>query len=304
MTVLPTAHAAPAAISTATTATAASRVEVLANNVMLLPELIGGIANSTRAGLLAGAPYLRGYDVLVLSEMFDNGPAATVTTGLSDDYPHQTPVLGRSRSGWDDTQGAFSLLTPEDGGVTVLSKWPIVRKVQYVYKQGCGADWFSNKGFVYAVLDVDGAKVHVVGSHTQAEDSLCSDAAAVRATQFAELDTFLDAQDIPPDEQVIIAGDLNVVKSSPEYDEMLTLTGTVAPTREAGAPYSWDPSTNSIAASRYAGYAPERLDYVLYRRANARPAVRTNTVLTPQSPPFTSGGTTYTDYSDHYPVTG
>nr|WP_206050637.1 endonuclease/exonuclease/phosphatase family protein [Nocardioides speluncae] len=103
---------------------------------------------------------------------------------------------------------------------------------------------------------------------------------------------------------MIVAGDLNVVRTSPEYAQMLALTGTVAPTRYAGAPYSWDPSTNSVAASRYAGYQPEQLDYVLYRRANAKPATRTNTVLTPQSPPWESGGTTYRDYSDHYPVAG
>lgn len=296
-----TVLAAPAG---ATTATAPPRVKVVASNVMLLPELLGGMNNSTRAGLLASASYLDGYDVVVLSEMFDNGPSNTVKTGLSDRYPHQTPVLGRSKSGWDATQGAFSWLTPEDGGVTILSKWPILRKVQFVYKQGCGADWFANKGFVYVVLDVNGQKVHVVGSHAQAEDSLCSNAAAVRATQFAELNAFLDAQDISPNEQVIVAGDLNVVKTSPEYAELLALTSTVAPTSYRGAPYSWDPTTNSMAASRYAGYAPEQLDYVLYRRGHAMPAVRTNTVLTPQSPPWESGGTTFTDYSDHYPVAG
>lgn len=284
---------------------AAPRVKVLASNVMLLPELIGGVANATRAGMLTNASYLNGYDVVVLSEMFDNGPSNTVKTGLSDRYPHQTPVLGRSTSGWDDTQGRFSWLTPEDGGVTILSKWPIQRKVQHIYTRGCGADYLANKGFVYAVLSVNGQKVHVVGSHAQAEDSLCfGNAAAVRATQFAELNAFLDAQDIPTSEQVIIAGDLNVVKASPEYAEMLALTGTVAPTRWAGAPYSFDAATNSVAASRYPGYPGETLDYVLYRRGHARPAVRTNTVLTPKSPPWESGGKTYSDYSDHYPVAG
>ncbi|MGW3659169.1 hypothetical protein ACWD6R_27395 [Streptomyces sp. NPDC005151] len=43
-------------------------------------------------------------------------------------YPYQTSVVGRSKSGWDTTGGAYSATTPEDGGVTVLSKWPIVRK--------------------------------------------------------------------------------------------------------------------------------------------------------------------------------
>jgi len=286
------------------TSFAPPRVSVLASNVMLLPETFGGIGNATRAGLLADAPYLRGHDVVVLSEMFDNPHAETVMRGLAAEYPHQTPVLGRSTSGWDATEGAFSWLAPEDGGVTVLSRWPILRRVQYVYRTACGADWLANKGFVYAVLDVGGDRVHVVGSHAQAEDSLCSDAAAVRAQQFAELDAFLDAQRIPAGEQVIVAGDLNVVQASPEYAAMLALTGTVAPTRSAGAPYSFDSGTNTLAAHRYPGYPGETLDYVLYRRGNAMPAARPNSVLAPQSPPWTAGGTTFTDYSDHYPVAG
>lgn len=43
-------------------------------------------------------------------------------------------MVGRSKSGWDATGGAYSATTPEDGGVTVLSKWPIIRKEQFIYK--------------------------------------------------------------------------------------------------------------------------------------------------------------------------
>ena len=45
-------------------------------------------------------------------------------------------VVGRSTSGWDATGGNYSSTTPEDGGVTLLSKWPILHKEQYVYKLG------------------------------------------------------------------------------------------------------------------------------------------------------------------------
>lgn len=276
------------------------RVKVLSHNVQMLPPILGGKANDTRADLVAKSDYVKGYDVVVLEEMFDNGPSNTLKSRLSTQYPHQTPVLGRSTSGWDETLGAYSWLTPEDGGVTILSKWPIVHKVQFVYADGCGADWFSNKGFVYARLDVRGTPVHVVGTHAQAEDPLCFGSGAdVRASQFGEIDAFLDGLAIPSNEQVIITGDLNVNKSSPEYAEMLATTDAAAPTSYTGHPFSWDPTTNPLASG-----GQEHLDYVLYRRANAKPAIRTNTVLAPQSPPWVSGGTTFTDYSDHYPVAG
>lgn len=275
-------------------------LNILTHNVAMLPAILGGKANDTRAGLFAEADHLRGHDVVVLEEAFDNGPSDTLKSRLASQYPHQTPVLGRSRSGWDETLGSYSSLTPEDGGVTILSRWPITHRVQYVYADGCGADWFSNKGFVYARLDVDGRPVHVVGTHVQAEDPACFGRGAdVRAEQFAELDGFLDGLAIPADEPIVITGDLNVVKESPEYATMLAALDATAPSF-AGHPYSWDPETNPLASSG----GREQLDYVLFRRGHAQPRGWTNTTLTPTSPPWSYGGTTYTDYSDHYPVQG
>ncbi|SDK24538.1 sphingomyelin phosphodiesterase [Nocardioides sp. YR527] len=275
-------------------------LSILTHNVAMLPTILGGKANGTRADLFAEADHLRGHDVVVLEEAFDNGPADTLKSRLASQYPHQTPVLGRSRSGWDETLGSYSSLSPEDGGVTILSRWPITHRVQYVYADGCGADWFSNKGFVYARLDVDGRPVHVVGTHVQAEDPACfGGGASVRAEQFAELDGFLDGLAIPAEEPIVITGDLNVVKESPEYATMLAALDATAPSF-AGHPYSWDPETNPLASSG----GREQLDYVLFRRGHQQPRGWTNTTLTPTSPPWSSGGTTYTDYSDHYPVLG
>lgn len=275
-------------------------LSILTHNVAMLPTILGGKANGTRAHLFAEADHLRGHDVVVLEEAFDNGPSDTLKSRLASQYPHQTPVLGRSRSGWDETLGSYSSLTPEDGGVTILSRWPITHRVQYVYADGCGADWFANKGFVYARLDVAGRPVHVVGTHVQAEDSACfGNGAEVRAAQFAELDGFLGGLAIPADEPIVITGDLNVVKESPEYATMLTALDATAPAF-AGHPYSWDPETNPLASSG----GREQLDYVLFRRGHPQPRGWTNTTLTPMSPPWAHNGTTYTDYSDHYPVLG
>lgn len=278
------------------------QLSVLTHNVMMLPPIAGSFANGTRAKLIAEADYVRGHDVVIFQEAFENGPADDLKSRLSVQYPYQTPVMGRtSTSGWDDTRGEFWWFAPEDGGVTVLSKWPITRKVQHVYTDGCGWDAASNKGFVYARLDVDGKPVHVVGTHAQADDTGCSDAASVRATQFRELDGFLDGLAIPSDQQVIIGGDLNVVRDSPEYASMLATLDVVPPTGYLGAPYSFDPQTNSATAVRYPGSAQEHLDYVLYRRGNQGPTM-SNTTLTPVAPPYQFGGATHDDYSDHYPV--
>lgn len=299
------ATAAPSA-----SAAEAPRLKVLSYNTFLFSKtLYPNWGQDHRAKAIPAASFYQGHDVVVIQEAFDNSSSDALKANSAAQYPYQTPVMGRSKTGWDATSGAYSATTPEDGGVTVLSKWPIVRKEQYVYKDACGADWYSNKGFVYTVLDVNGTKVHVVGTHAQSTDPGCSagEAAQMRSRQFKAMDAFLDGKNIPANEQVIVAGDMNVDSRTPEYGTMLSDAGLAGADARTGHPYSFDTDLNSIASERYPDDPREDLDYVLYRSGNARPANWTNNVVLEQSAPWTvsSWGTryTYTNLSDHYPVT-
>ncbi|MEU7647921.1 sphingomyelin phosphodiesterase [Streptomyces huasconensis] len=285
-------------------------LKVLTYNTFLFSKtLYPNWGQDHRAKAIPAAGFFKGQDVVVLQEAFDNSSSDALKAAAKDRYPHQTPVMGRGKDGWDATGGAYSSVTPEDGGVTVLSKWPITRKEQYVYKDACGSDAYSNKGFVYAVLDVNGTKTHVVGTHAQSTDPGCGsgEAAATRAKQFKEMDAFLDAKNIPAGEQVIVAGDLNVDTHSAEYASMLADGGFVPADARTGHPYSFDTRDNSIAAERYPDDPREDLDHILHRKGHARPATWHNNVLKEQSAPWTvsSWGKqyTYTNLSDHYPVT-
>ena len=305
------AATAPAA-SAAETAQAAATpsLKVLTYNTFLFSKsLYPNWGQDHRAAAIPAASFFKGNDVVVIQEAFDNSTSDALKSNAASQYPYQTPVMGRSKTGWDATSGAYSSTTPEDGGVTILSKWPIVRKEQYVYKDACGADWYSNKGFVYTVLDVNGTKVHVVGTHAQSTDPGCSagEAAQMRSRQFKAMDAFLDAKNIPAGEQVLVAGDFNVDSRTPEYGTMLADAGLAGADARTGHPYSFDTAQNSIASERYPDDPREDLDYVLHRAGHARPAGWTNNVVQEQSAPWTvsSWGTryTYTNLSDHYPVT-
>ncbi|MFI2184683.1 sphingomyelin phosphodiesterase [Streptomyces sioyaensis] len=292
-------------------AAAAPHLKVLSYNTFLMSKtLYPNWGQDHRAQAIAAADFFQGNDVVVLQEAFDNSASDALKSRAAAQYPHQTPVVGRSRSGWDATGGAYSATTPEDGGVTLLSKWPIVHKEQYIYKDACGSDYFSNKGFVYAVLDVDGTKVHVVGTHTQSTDSGCKagEAAADRAKQLKEVDAFLDAKDIPADEEVMVAGDLNIDSHGDEYPALLSNADLAPADSRTGHPYSFDTQENSIAKYRYPNDPREDLDYVLHRNGHARPAGWQNTVVKEESAPWTvsSWGKdyTYTNLSDHYPLIG
>ncbi|MFJ5263169.1 sphingomyelin phosphodiesterase [Streptomyces sp. NPDC088387] len=305
-----------AAAGLAGAAPAASAAEqpplrVLSYNVFLFSKtLYPNWGQDHRATEIAKAPFVRGNDVVVFQEMFDNSSSDALKSSLAGQYPHQTPVVGRSKSGWDATGGAYSAVTPEDGGVAILSKWPILRQEQWVYKDACGADWWSNKGFAYVVLNVNGTKVHVVGTHAQSTDPGCGagEAAEVRARQFRTIDTFLDGKHIPADEQVLVAGDMNVDSHSAEYTSMLADGGLAGADARTGHPYSFDTRDNSVAHDRYPSDPREDLDHILHRAGHTRPVVWKNDVVKETSAPWTvsSWGTdyTYTNLSDHYPVTG
>ncbi|MFI8084891.1 sphingomyelin phosphodiesterase [Kitasatospora sp. NPDC086009] len=285
-------------------------LDVLTYNVFLMSKnLYPNWGQDYRAKAIAAADVFQGHDVVVLQEAFDNSASDQLTAQATAAYPYHTPVVGRSTSGWDATSGSYTSTTPEDGGVTLLSKWPILRKEQYVFKDACGSDWWSNKGFVYAVLDVNGRRTHVIGTHLQSTDTGCSagQPVSVRAAQLKAMKAFIDGKNIPAAEPVLIAGDLNIDSHGSEYPSLLT-NANVAPadTRDGWA-NSFDTVDNSIAAYRYPGEPKEDLDYVLYRADHARPARYTNTVVRFHSSPWTvsSWGTSYTynDLSDHYPLT-
>ncbi|MCX5193376.1 sphingomyelin phosphodiesterase [Streptomyces sp. NBC_00249] len=304
------------ALTTAPAATAAEtgtapRLSVLTYNTFLMSKnLYPNWGQDHRAAEIPKASFYQGHDVVVVQEAFDNAASDALKANSAAQYPYQTPVMGRSKSGWDATGGAYSTTTPEDGGVAILSKWPIIRKEQVVYKDACGADWWSNKGFAYAVLDVNGAKVHVVGTHAQSTDPGCGagEAAQMRSRQFKAIDAFLDGKNIPAGEQVVVAGDMNVDSRTPEYASMLADADLAGADTRTGHPYSFDTALNSIANYRYPTDPREDLDYVLYRKGNARPANWNNNVVKEQSAPWTvsSWGTSYTysNLSDHYPVAG
>ncbi|WP_369360087.1 sphingomyelin phosphodiesterase [Streptomyces sp. cg2] len=305
------AVASPTAAAAAPSAASAPRLKVLTYNTFLMSKnLYPNWGQDHRAQAIASADFFHGNDVVVLQEAFDNSSSDALKARAAAEYPHQTPVVGRSRSGWDATGGAYSAVTPEDGGVTLLSKWPVLRKEQYIYKDACGSDSFSNKGFVYAVLDVDGTRVHVVGTHTQSTDSGCKagEAAADRAAQLKELDAFLDGKNIPADEEVMVAGDMNIDSHGSEYDALLANADLAPADGRTGHPYSFDTQENSIAKYRYPDDPREDLDYVLFRNGHARPTGWRNTVVKEESAPWTvsSWGKSYTysDLSDHYPVIG
>ncbi|KAK3841352.1 MAG: sphingomyelin phosphodiesterase [Linnemannia gamsii] len=281
-------------------------LSILSNNVYFLSHnLYPNWGQVTRAGLISKSDYIKNHDVVVLQECFEVEACDAIRAGLASQYPYQTPTVGQSKSGWDSTSGSYSSTSIEDGGVTILSKWPIKQKHQFVYKNACGADWFSNKGFAYVILDYKGTNIHVFGTHMQSDDSMCTSgqAAKHRGLSLDQWRQYIDSRNIPANELVIMAGDFNILKDSSEFSGLLSRLGAVQPQKYQGWPWTWDTADNSIAKYNYPNMPSEYIDFVFTdakHSAGVRSVVQTS--LRVKSSPYVLKGATYDDYSDHYPI--
>ena len=295
------------AISLAATAAPARSYEnnlrLLTYNVYFVHSLVAESGQETRAGLIVNAPFMKNHDVVILNELFDPKASKKLLAGLELEYPYRTPILGESDQAWDATAGAWRPLTLGNGGVAVLSRWPITEQVQFIYSKGCGADAFSRKGFVYIKLNKQGETYHVVGTHAQSEDPGCANPAAIGASQFEEMQEFLSQKNIPVTQVLFIAGDLNVIRNTPDYEAMLGRLQVNEPESYAGANATWDPVGNGLANQHYPQYQlPEYFDYIFVSSRHAQPATWHNQALDTPSPRWQVKESMFQDYSDHYPV--
>ncbi|MFG2395180.1 sphingomyelin phosphodiesterase [Streptomyces lavendulae] len=264
--------------------TADDGLRVINYNTMLLSKWMtldnSSFNNEARVRAMLDSGALDGQDVVVLQELFNVDTAKQLLGGLYDKgYRYQTRVVGASA--WDGTHGRnwdaehLNGGGLENGGVAVLSRHPIESAEQQVFAQGCAADKHAQKGFAYARINKHGRVLHVVGTHPQATDSGCGSrdqAARTRASQFKEIDEFLTGKEhrdeIGSSEPVLLVGDMNVDRFTPEYQEMLTLLRATDGAR-AGERYSFDPRENELAGIRYPDDGPEDLDFALQRKGHA-----------------------------------
>ena len=235
-----------------------------------------------RARAIVADGYLKGQDILVLNELFDNGASNILLNGLRSEYEHQTAVAGRSSEGgrdnWDNTSGDYRRRARLEAGVAILSKWPIEHKEQYLFPHSdlCGYDARANKGFAYARINYKTVqKVHVIATHLQSEDTGCGGANDTgytaghreRARQLTAIKRFLNNKRIPASEPIFVVGDMNVIMYLREYKDMLATLGAREP-KFTGNAGTYDGTDNPLVGNNN---LPQILDYVLSLKGHAAP---------------------------------
>ena len=252
--------------------------DVLTFNTALFPELVSGTMPSARVQLMA--PHLAGYDALVLQEAFVDGWRKDLVEDLAATYPYVGDLVG--------SDGARGFALRQDGGVVILSRWPIVRTATMTFGSACsGTDCLADKGVTYVAIRKGLRTYHLFGTHAQSVFGW--DPPGVRAAQFELFARFVAAQEIPEDEVVLLAGDFNVNAATPELEAMLMTLRAWWPPVIGPVRATWDPANNE-----WADGPTEWLDYVLVAEGYGPPIVAWNRAL-----PLREGGR---DLSDHYAV--
>ncbi|MDE1231618.1 sphingomyelin phosphodiesterase [Vibrio aestuarianus] len=263
----------------------ANAFKVMTYNVWALPVVASHI--SDRFSVIP--EYVKGYDALMLQEVFASGRDAFLRD-LAKEYPYQTKMLNKPG------------VNIYDGGVTIVSRYPIVNQGQYAFPDCSGTDCFADKGINYAEIIKNGKAYHLFATHTAAFDT--DTARHYRQRQFKQMRSFAQSLAILPSDTVIYGGDFNVNKRkfADDYQSMLTNLSVTEPSYAGYTESTFDPRINDFAGKPSSGDGNvEYLDYVVVSKEFAQPSEQNlNTVLVPR----TTDKRLWQHYnlSDHFPV--
>lgn len=227
----------------------------------------------------------------------------------------------------------FDKIKLVSGGIIIASRYPIIHEDSTVFIDACeGYDCTANKGCAYAKIVKNGNVFNILASHLQAWDSPATQ--QIRVKQAKDCFTFIQALNIPKEEPVIFAGDLNMdlYTQQEELHEVLDIIHVEMVPREGGAfEFTSDPGTNELMGNDedsiyatlkypngcYDEYVqsgvcvccPQQyLDYVAFSKDHLRPSWSIMNVhqLKAEKPFHMQFNITtekvMVDLSDHYPV--
>jgi len=240
-----------------------TKFTVVQYNIMDRPFWVGQEGQRERVcripqALARGIATQEPVDVIVFNESFSGICAEDLKlTDLLAYYgwPHHLPAVS---SWWK----------PSNGGIFIASKWPIVTSEDMAYRSCRFPDCLAAKGVQYAriekILDGHTKRYHVFGTHMQAWGG--PEVAAVRSEQARELARFIERQEIPSREPVVLAGDFNTRgPGNPQFQALIDRLGVSMP------PIVGERKATMDVDNTLFGRGPWWVDYVLPSNAHQRP---------------------------------
>lgn len=261
----------------------ANTLKVLTYNTFALPLIASDI--DVRLGEMP--EHLKGYDAIMFQELFSSS-SPSFLRALSKEYPYQTEIL-KNKNG----------INLHNGGVAIVSRYPIAQADYFVYPGCTGTDCFADKGFVRAEIIKDGQAYNLVGTHTASFDTQA--ARDLRQEQFQQMRQHIENAQVPAFDAVLYGGDFNINKLifPEDYQGAYTNLNATVPVSTGNTRTTFDTDHNYYAA---VWDHIEYLDYIMWSNAHRTPETSRNDVRVPRSVSNNLWGKW--DLSDHYPVMG
>ncbi|KAJ2546114.1 hypothetical protein EV175_005719 [Coemansia sp. RSA 1933] len=195
-------------------------VRVLTQNMFMRPPLIKNNKSDWKDARLDYfiEHILPNYDVVCLQEMFE------FASSRRSRLIAAAQKLGFGFYAASERQFVWNLAI--DGGLVILSRFPVVATESLVYTRGTGPDWIPKKGVVYtkiavhakgaALTEPPATHVHVLTTHTQASYGdvvITQPDVKIRLSQLHEFHGFLESvlpKHRAAGEPVVLTGDFNV----------------------------------------------------------------------------------------------
>ena len=172
-------------------------------NIQAFPFYIGVALDlnktQTRMDYLSKSDYFKHFDVIAFQEAWDRGIRNKLIRNMEKNYPYYYDPIPQ------DTH-----LKPLNSGLLILSKWSILNTQFLNYSDTqtlTDADYMTNKGVLYIKINKNGQIYHIFATHTQAQDT--QKAIKLRQEEFILIKKFIEKQNIPKSEPVLLMGDLN-----------------------------------------------------------------------------------------------
>ncbi|KAJ1902832.1 hypothetical protein LPJ81_003387, partial [Coemansia sp. IMI 209127] len=195
-------------------------LRILTQNMFMRPPLIKNNKSDWKDARLDYfiESILPNYDIVCLQEMFEFASSRRSRLFAA------AQKMGFGYYAASERQFPWNLAI--DGGLVILSRFPVVATESLVYTRGTGPDWIPKKGVVYtkiavhakdvALTEPPSTHVHVFTTHTQAsygEVVITQPDVKIRLAQLHEFHGFLESvlpKHRAAGEPVVLTGDFNV----------------------------------------------------------------------------------------------
>jgi len=185
-----------------------SNIKLLSYNIFVRPPFINNNGDDYKDERISEfLKSVHSYDIICLQEMF--GSYSTRRSNMIQ-KAQELGFLYHTASPRPTTFSTHVI----DGGLLILSRFPIAEAEFCSYPLGLGADYYVNKGALYAQIQVGNSRLHLYNTHAQATYDETPKYFLKRMEQFDCFKDFikdtLKKKDYKDNDLVLLTGDFNV----------------------------------------------------------------------------------------------